>query len=201
VRHSDYFRTALHENWKEGQERLVVLDDVEPATFDIFVNWLYTKKLPEKEVQWIDADDEKDSYHYNCQINLFRLKVYVVADRLGAQEFLAMVNNDYMDSNIDRTPWYENVIYAFSNIPSGRRILRFLVATHCALSCPDGDDSMEGEEELRSKLPREFLLQVMMRYQVINTEENWNDALRACDYHEHASEEEREKCSQKKRKA
>jgi len=34
VYHSEYFRNALKESWKEGQENLIVLDDVDPVPGD-----------------------------------------------------------------------------------------------------------------------------------------------------------------------
>jgi hypothetical protein len=61
---------------------------------------------------------------------MLRQQTYMLADRLGTQQFLNAVNNDFADSECVGAPWYEVVIFAFSNIPLGRRILKLLVETH-----------------------------------------------------------------------
>jgi hypothetical protein len=177
----------------------VVLDDLEPAAFEIFVNWLYTSKIPVEWEEWLERKVGEEDYFYCCRISMLTLKAYVVADRLGVQELLELINNQYVDCNIQVPPWYEGVIYAFSNIPSGRRILGMMVATHCAFSLTEFDE-LAGQEALRDRLPVEFLLQVFEFHQQMRSEKTWSKKPRACDYHEHASEEEREKCNRKTKK-
>jgi hypothetical protein len=62
VHHSDYFRSALRQCWKEGDEWTVVLAELEPLAFDVFVDWLYTNRIPEDaENSWLqrEADEEE----------------------------------------------------------------------------------------------------------------------------------------------
>lgn len=33
---SEYFRTALNDRWKEGEERVITLDDVEPNVCKLY---------------------------------------------------------------------------------------------------------------------------------------------------------------------
>jgi hypothetical protein len=199
--YSDYFRNALRQCWKDGDERQVVLDDLEPEAFDVFVDWLYTKKIPETDKQWLEREADQEYWCYRGRVNLLRLKVYVVADRLGIQELLQRINNNFVDVNIYVPPRYEEVIYAFSNIPAGRRILEKMVDSYCTCSSPSDDDLGTGQKELRNKLPFDFLLQISRRYQQRESDRNWrddpDDELCACDYHEHASDEEREQCKGK----
>jgi hypothetical protein len=197
VHHSDYFRNALCGSWKEAEEGQVVLNDLETSAFDVFVDWMYTKKIPETEQQWLTPEPDEGFYSYNCRMNLLRLKAYVVADRLGALELLQAINNNYVDDNCDGPPWYEEIIYAFSNIPSDRRILKLLVAAHCALSKADDDKQWADQKELRDNLPLEFLFQVLKYYQQMCEDRTWEEQLYACPFHEHTTDEEREKCKQK----
>lgn len=44
--YSEYFHAALRGSFKEAKENLVTLSNVSTRTFDIFVDWLYTQKLP-----------------------------------------------------------------------------------------------------------------------------------------------------------
>jgi hypothetical protein len=197
VHHSNYFRKALRGSWKEAEEGQVVLDDLEPAAFDVFVDWLYTKKIPETQQQWLTLEPNEDFYDYNCRMNMLRLKAYVVADRLGSQELLEMINNNYVDDNCDSPPWYKEINYAFSNIPSNRRILKLIVAAHCTYSRPNDDKQWADQTELGDILPLEFLLQVLKYYQQMVEDRSWEEQLYACPFHEHVTDEERQECSQK----
>jgi hypothetical protein len=199
--HSDYFRNALRQCWKEGNERQVVLGDLEPAAFDVFVDWMYTKTIPEQDAEWLEREADEEYYRYNCRVNLLRLKVYAVADRLGVQELLETINNNFVDENIVVPPCYEEIIYGFSNIPSGRRILDLMVATHCTYSSPTDDNAWQGQKELRNILPLDFLHQIAMRYQKICADRSWDEDLSACDYHEHVCNDERRRCEEKAEKA
>jgi hypothetical protein len=201
VHHSDYFRNALRACWKEGEEKQVILDDLEPSAFDVFVDWLYTKRIPKTEQQWLMPEPGEEMYPYNCRMNLLRLKAYVVADRLGAQELLQAINNNYVDDASKGPPWYEEIIYAFANIPSERRILKVLVAAHCTYSQADDDGEWEDQTELRNNLPLEFLLQVLKCYQEICEGGKWGQLLGACVFHEHVTDKERQKCEQKEAEA
>ncbi|KAF2117803.1 hypothetical protein BDV96DRAFT_597677 [Lophiotrema nucula] len=49
IHHSEYFRKALQGDWKEAQDNEIVLEDVETGTFNVFVNWVYTRKLPKQD--------------------------------------------------------------------------------------------------------------------------------------------------------
>jgi hypothetical protein len=44
--YSGYFKNALNGPWKESNGEPIKLDDVSPAVFNLFVNWLYRQKLP-----------------------------------------------------------------------------------------------------------------------------------------------------------
>jgi hypothetical protein len=43
---SEHFRDALKDTSKEGVEELLTLTETEPETFDIFLDWVDTGKLP-----------------------------------------------------------------------------------------------------------------------------------------------------------
>jgi len=200
LHHSDYFRKALQQCWKEGEERKVVLNDLEPKAFDVFVDWLYTQKLPEKREDWLPLKTNEELPSYLPSVDVLRLKVYVIADRLGARDLLHAINNKFVDDEIESAPYYNSIIYAFDNIPSGRRILNLLVDSHCANSEEADDAEFQGGQELHSQLPHDFLLQVMHRYRQKCEDREWDEDLVACDYHEHASGEERKECKKKAEK-
>ena len=197
VHHSDYFRKALQQYWKEGEERKVVMNDLEPEAFDVFIDWLYTQKLPQKLEDWLPRDTDEDACSYDCRLDLLHLQVYVIADRLGTPELLHAINNAIVDEGITGVPYYKSIIYAFDNIPSGRWILKWLVDSYCANSEEADDAAFQGGDTLHSQLPHDFLLQAMRRYRQKCEDREWDEDLVACDYHEHASEEERKECKKK----
>ncbi|KAK4954410.1 hypothetical protein LTR10_007841 [Elasticomyces elasticus] len=45
--YSGYFEAAMKDNFKEGTLGLIELPTEDVATFEMFVRWLYTRKLPE----------------------------------------------------------------------------------------------------------------------------------------------------------
>lgn len=44
--YSDFFRAALKGRFEGAEEKTVKLDKVEPATFRLFVYWLYNRQFP-----------------------------------------------------------------------------------------------------------------------------------------------------------
>ena len=45
LQHSEFFKAALKEEWKEGQQRIVKLPDVEPHLFEAYIQWQYRGKI------------------------------------------------------------------------------------------------------------------------------------------------------------
>ncbi|KAL8712310.1 MAG: hypothetical protein Q9220_003461 [cf. Caloplaca sp. 1 TL-2023] len=72
LRHeSDYFRAALTDRWKEGQEGVVTLKNENPKVFHRFVLWIYFGKI-------IDDNETLEDISWDLI-----LKCYFQADRLG----------------------------------------------------------------------------------------------------------------------
>ncbi|KAF2690839.1 hypothetical protein K458DRAFT_426270 [Lentithecium fluviatile CBS 122367] len=147
--YSEYFRNALKEPWKEAEDRVIELPDIEPQVFDVFVDWLYSQKVPEKNKQWVEPTDKiksNSTEHVQLAEQLV-MKTYVFADR-------------FMDCI---PPYYEVIIYAFDNLTEKSAMLDLLVGLHCAFWDESCDTESNGELELRKELPVEFLLRVMIR--------------------------------------
>lgn len=174
IHHSDYFRKALKGPWKESKEHKVTLEDIEPNTFDIFVIWLYTQRLPGIISRWEEAsrfrgdgnneDEDGGEYETNNtpESHLEIIKALVLGDRILAAKFRQAVNNYFVDRVIESPPYYESVIYAFERLRSDSPILPLLADTHCEHWTREEDK--DKERELRSLLPVDFLIRVMGRY-------------------------------------
>ena len=169
---------------------------------DIFVDWLYSQKLPAYRTDWLekfkcDKANAPWTQWWTCYF-ILRIKVCVFGDRFMVREFQRVAQNDFIDHTIkSRIHFrYPVVIYAFENLPSDNPILQFMVDNHCRWFRSDLDT--EGNERLqrRDELPPSFLMRVMMRYSdIVNGTDNKTVA---CDYHEHKTDEEREACKSKR---
>lgn len=202
--HSEYFKRALAGIWRESSDRTVVLgSDVEPSTFNLFVEWLYTQTLPAMSPDWRRIADPL--HPYSVSAKMLRLKLYVFADRFVVPALRAQLNraivNDY-DSDCPALEEYETITYAFHNLPSTDPILDLMVDRYFMVWRLDLD---EGEdEEAYETLPHDFLLRFYKRVgrwrkdDLQNRHQLFN--MDFCSYHEHRSEEEKLQCPHKTQK-
>lgn len=92
-----------------------------------------------------------------------------------------------------RSVFYETIIYAYEHLPANNLVLQAMVDVHCRDFAEESDTELNGKLELRSKLPHNFLVDVMLRYMRWRNE-NWKP-LDRCDYPRHASDDGRgEEC-------
>ncbi|KAI4937144.1 uncharacterized protein J4E92_001871 [Alternaria infectoria] len=190
VEHSEYFKKALNGPWKEAQDGVVTLEDVECSTFSIFVDWVYSQSLPKKGSEW--CDEENDMRLANAQ--LARTKALVFGDRMLSPLFYRMVRDSLIDHLIEQTAYYEAVSYGFAHLPKDHAILDLFVESHCRVFGDSSDTAGNGELELRASLPHDFLMRVILRYSQIAQSVLPDDDIEPCDYHGHADEEEKKQC-------
>jgi len=85
IRKSAFFRAALTGTFKEATEGTVVLQDDSPKVFEVFVSWLYTRKL----------ENTVDEIPTPCSSNRLA-KLYIFADRYD----VPILRNDAIDALI-----------------------------------------------------------------------------------------------------
>jgi hypothetical protein len=195
VYYSDYFKTALERPWKEAEDRMISLDDIEPGVFNLFINWLYTQNLPADSSEWFEAGGMKDTPPRDQWINrdMLRLKLYVFADRfliptLRKQLSLQIAN----DTNISCSPHPEVLLFAAENIPENDSIYDFFVDTTSRHFDHDADG--EDNKQLWDSLPPGFVLRCLKRIVTVHEWYHDDDVLDACNYHYHESVAEQEAC-------
>jgi len=190
----------------------VTLSDVSINTFDIFVNWLYTQKLPEQgeyptpdEVvgHWPRLHSDEITYKTKGLIDL-----YIFADGHDIPELRREVMDvlfPHLNLEGIGLPCYEIVINAFSKLPERSPVRQSLIDCYCRVFKKSDDDNTGPEElALRTKLPTDFLVGIMLRYADVmellrNKKIRVTYRLDICDYHEHASEAERKKCKEERK--
>jgi hypothetical protein len=202
--HSEYFQKALTGPWKEATERSVALDDVKPHIFDIFVQWIYTGKLPASRNEWRKLRMDSGAIPKPLDDDLFvtaMVEAYVFGDRFLADVFRRAVNNYIVDFVVkdgeDHPSWFYALNLAYSNLPEDNGLLDFLIELHSRLWY-GGHYGNAKEGTILYQLPTRLLLKLLSRYATDATMSlnELKDPLKACDYHEHSSEEERALCEQ-----
>ncbi|KAF2127077.1 hypothetical protein P153DRAFT_432919 [Dothidotthia symphoricarpi CBS 119687] len=197
IEHSEYFKKALNGPWKEAQNGAISLEDVDSGTFDIFVDWLYSQKLPATNRDWAFGVDESDNTIVAHARQLARIKAYTFGDRFLCLEFAKAVRNSLVDHLVTQSPYYDVVIHAFTNLPPENPILRLLVDCHCHVFEEYMDLDESEQLQKRDQLPHAFLIRVMLKYSRILA--GAYEELDRCDYHEHGSEEEKQECKKSRR--
>ena len=187
----------------------MTLSDVSISTFDVFVDWLYTQKLPEQGKY--STLDEAVGHWPRLYSSETRNKteglidLYIFADGHD----IPKLRRDVMDALLTHLnseniilPYYETIINAFSRLPKGSPVRQLLIDHYCRFFEKSYDDDASAAElDSRSKLPTDFLVGIMFRHADImellrNNKINATYRLDICDYHEHASKAEREKCKE-----
>ncbi|CAE7193345.1 hypothetical protein HRS9139_08941 [Pyrenophora teres f. teres] len=192
VEHSEYFKKALTGTWKEAREGVVILQDVECIVFEVFIDWLYTQRLPKE----IDSSADETGCQPAGDSLLLQVKALIFGDRIVSPNFHQAVRDATINGLIGRgaPPYYFSIGYAFDNLPDDHPILDLIVEVQCREFSESMDTEDNGEIKGRAALPNDFLIRVMIRYSSFK-ENGWPESvINPCDYHGHVSEEDREKC-------
>jgi hypothetical protein len=180
------------------------------TTVAVFVEWLYTRKIPATSDGFNDdrcpqVSDDKLWNHWYTNTQLAMLKAYTLADRMISPDLCKALEHHIIGSFIEEgSPNYGAVIYAFTHLPPTNPILRVMIDSRCHFIGDIDDEEHNGELQLRAQLPNAFLVGVMLRLAKVNSEQfaklkrcdhgDFVGKLDACDYHDHATEKERKKC-------
>lgn len=174
---------------------MIPLEDVDPAIFNLFIEWLYTQRLP--------ASDEARLWGQVAatsgltSVLMLQLQLYVFANRFQVPLLRRTLNRMIIYWSPDSTSPSRQVIYAFANLPSTDPILDFFVDIHF-VQWELRHDKYWHQEDLFSKLPHEFLLRFMHRVGEWRRCRSYSLVgklnLDSCSYHEHESEEDKHRC-------
>ena len=97
---SGYFKAALSEDFKEGQENEIILDDEDLETVESFNEWLYTGKLPPAN------DKAREVLGYVlCKLYVFGEKRLVPELQNAIIDNLAFYGSDVLQAKSVRYVW------------------------------------------------------------------------------------------------
>ena len=190
----------------------MTLSDVSISTFDVFVDWLYTQKLPEqgKDSTLDEAVGHWPRLYSNETRNKTEglLDLYIFADGHDIPKLRREVMDvlfTHLNSEDTTPPYYETVVNAFPRLPERSPVRQLLIDCHCRFFEKSHDDDADAAElDSRSKLPTDFLVGIMLRHADIMALLRIRKIgliyrLDICDYHEHASEAERKRCKEERK--
>ena len=166
----------------------IYLEKVEPEVFDIFVDWMYTQKLPEPS-EW-DCLLVAQCLHFSGQ--------YLIP------LFEEAIGNAFVDKTFTTgiTPYYPTVVFAYTKLhqhtDASERLKRLLVDYHCDKYRPgevhNATAGMHLEDETAEKIPTAFWKAVMDRYARIGIGYADFEMCVQKEYHGHARREDRDGC-------
>jgi hypothetical protein len=174
VHHSEYFRAALSGKFKETDDGIVPLKEVETYAFDMFVDWIYKNKLPPCLHERPAGDRSLVRVEW---------RAYVLADRflvpglkfaiLDAFFTWAQVANDFIHSA-------KTVDYLFENLPEGDVLLRLVVDIFCI----HGGVGKMGPRSITTapELPQAYLVRVLLKLDEISKSDEGQAKLKREDY-------------------
>ncbi|KAI4932816.1 hypothetical protein J4E85_003216 [Alternaria conjuncta] len=190
IEHSDYFKKALNGPWKEAQEGVVKLEDVECSTFSVFIDWVYTQRLPKKNAAWCDKNEAIET----GKAQLAQVKALVFGDRILSPMFYKAVRDSLIEHIISNGAFYRAVIHGFAHLAKDHAILDLFVEVQCRRFHDSYDTVENGELELQASLPPDFLMRMVVRYSKIAEPVLPEGEVEPCDYHGHADENEKKQC-------
>lgn len=169
---------------------------------NVFVQWLDSQEIPKDASAWVKATalgepDETDQLT-TVEILQEMFKVLVLSERFEVRGLRRAVQVQIFDAFIDleQNPSNETIVSAFAMLPSNSLVLDFIVDMRCRYG-PGADREKDEGEGGDKNLPHEFLLRAMHQFYDAGCPNCVDDRVGEfdiCDYHEHASEEERRRC-------
>ncbi|KAJ8112978.1 hypothetical protein OPT61_g4787 [Boeremia exigua] len=147
--HSEYFTRALNGNWKEAEENLITLDDVDCSTFDTFVHWIYTQRRPERYTDWagdhpsgvskrLRAFEMGLAFETGLALEMGLVEACVFADRFVVPAFGRMVAHLFLHYLVtEAAAAVEVVAYAYEHLPEGHPVLEAMMDSYCSLIWDD----------------------------------------------------------------
>ena len=104
---------------------------------------------------------------------------------------------DHLYNMIERRglPAFDQFSYAFIHLPPGSPLRRFLVDVHCEKADDRHWPAYAQRTPSQDQEQLEFYEDVLQRFTLLHLDQQARGPLDLCDYHEHASDEERRACA------
>lgn len=199
--YSTYFQKLFNGSFREAKDLVAKAEDTTVSTFGYFMQWLYTQTFVRYKMHAWERVAVSTTDHYANSLDSpylhTLLDLYIFADQYD----IRLLRNDVMRSwQKDETTWDEisndNIIKAFDNLPHSSPLCRYIAQCYAALF--DGDVDPDAEHEFWSKLPKEFLYEVV-RILTKRLNSDYIFDQESCDFHEHEDDDEKSMCTNERK--
>ncbi|KAK5683356.1 hypothetical protein LTS10_004887 [Elasticomyces elasticus] len=179
TKHSKFFQAACNGGFKEAQEKVIHLPEVQPATFRAYVQWIYSGAVVVTDFE----EHKTDVKGRSCRESL--VKLYILADII-AHTLLRNKTIDEYVASCRSTEYGTNpalIKVAYKQCPAGSMLRKLFVDENVYFST----DRVAWLQEERDQFPVEFLrdLVVAMAGKTDALGDPWETS---CEYHEHGDE-------------
>ena len=189
--HSPYFRAALSDDSEDAKSNIVRTDKALFWSPELVVHWLYRDRLPNEH-------DDAGLYRAWTEHYWTPVEVYVFCHKYDIP-VLKRKAMDHLYNMIEEKglPEYSDIRDAFFWLPLESPFCQFLVNLHCEKADERHWTALfDFHRFQQDRKQLEFYEAVLRRYsQMLRLGQQARGALDLCDYHEHASNEERQACA------
>jgi len=153
-KHAAYFEAALSAGFLESRTMTIRLDEEDPLIFDIFINWLYARKILPDDASVIDMAWQ------------MKAELYIFADRRGCSALKNDTINLMVEHALDNEdstlsvaiPPNAVVYYIWENTSASSPLRRLMVDIYAYLVI------LTDAEDTPGSLPHSFLRDVLAKY-------------------------------------
>jgi hypothetical protein len=133
------------------------------AVVDVFVTWLYTRRDPLDNTEWLE-----NLWNIPPQRYFVAIRAYILGDELLVTRFCCAVHNAVVNHAIGYSFNAKNYLVmtkiAFDNVPENKTLLEVFVNNFCVIR----EEEMKDDEDsklavYRDELPPAFMWRVMQR--------------------------------------
>jgi hypothetical protein len=169
--------------------------------FEFFVHWLYHQQLPSatsgNNAELVERWEKEDPEHRLVQVCIFADK-YQVKD-------LERHTNDALFHEVEQStelPSYDTINLAFRDLNPDSPVCRMLVDLYCYYQRDKPERYHEDDD-----CDHAFVLKMWQRHRKLggtcgqSGEVSYSYSLDICDYHDHATDEEKQACKKEQKKA
>jgi hypothetical protein len=114
--YSPFFNAAFNGNFKEGESQTMDLEDIDPAVFALFVNWLYAQKVL--------SDQEDDQPSLPHLISLWMLADRFLVPKLQNQ---ALIAYDRTRVALNQRPASRTVGHIYKNTSPDSLLRKYII--------------------------------------------------------------------------
>lgn len=162
ARSSDFFRTALKKEWKEGQTRIIHLQEDEVEDVANYLDYIYDGELPTRNIVLVDhmAAEHEDQYPLLARLYAFGERVLNTAIRNAVITEMVRLTSLTDDDGWGYFPYWSTSTWLYRKTVATSPMRRFIVdmyVTYGLSTLEDEDDeNLAGSSEILADIVKQF---------------------------------------------